>query len=80
MPWSYRAKRDALLLLAVIVPALMIGLGLGGYYATEAIGLKAYAGYVAVFLTTVGLVASLFVTLKMGEKYETPSANSVPGN
>jgi len=70
LPWTYRAKRDALFILVVIVPALMLGLGLGGYFIAEAIGLGDNASYIAIFLTTVGLVASVFVTLKIGEKYE----------
>lgn len=76
MPWTYRAKRDALFILAVVVPALMIGLGLGGYYISQALGFGAYSGWIAIFLTTVGLIASVFVTLKIGEKYETPNADS----
>jgi F0F1-type ATP synthase assembly protein I len=73
LPWSYRAKRDALFILAVIVPALMIGLGLGGYFAAKALGFAEYAPWIAIFSTTVGLVASVFVTLKIGEKYESQS-------
>jgi F0F1-type ATP synthase assembly protein I len=76
MPWSYKAKRDALFIMAVVVPALMIGLGLGGYFISRAIGLASDAGWIAIFLTTVGLVASIFVTLKIGEKYETPAEKS----
>jgi len=74
LPWSYKAKRDALFILAVIVPALMLGLGLGGYFVSQALGLGGDSAWIAIFLTTAGLVASIFVTLKIGEKYETASA------
>jgi hypothetical protein len=70
LPWSYRAKRDALFILAIVVPVLMIGLGLGGYFAASALGFSKYSGLIAILLTTVGLIASGFVTLKIGEKYE----------
>jgi hypothetical protein len=74
MPWTYRAKRDALFILAVIVPTLMIGLGLGGYYVTASLGLASYSPWIAILLSTVGLVASAFITLKIGEKYEKTAA------
>ena len=76
MPWSYKAKRDALFILAVVVPLLMIGLGLGGYYGSRALGYASDSGWVAIFFTTVGLVASVFVTLKIGEKYETTNQDA----
>ncbi|MHB1908784.1 MAG: hypothetical protein ACYCQJ_07915 [Nitrososphaerales archaeon] len=74
MPWSYRAKRDALFLTAVAVPALMLGLGLAGYLIARALGLGSDSVWIALFLTTVGLVSAIFLTLKIGEKYEQPSS------
>ena len=72
LPWTYEAKRDALFVLAVVVPVLMLGLGLGGYYVSIALGLRNYSVLIAILTTTAGLIASLFVTLKMGQKYERP--------
>jgi hypothetical protein len=78
MPWTYKAKRDALFLLAVVVPGLMLGLGLGGYYLTTFLGLGGYSDGVAVVGTTAGLIASLFVALKLGEKYEKTGEGASP--
>jgi len=70
MPWSSKPKRQAILLVAVIVPGLMFGLGIGGYLLARAVGLGSLAFVTAMVCSTVGLAISVFLTLNMGKSYD----------
>jgi len=71
MPWSSKAKKQAILLVAVVVPGLMFGLGIGGYLVARAVGLNSIAFLIALVFSTVGLAISVFLTLNIGKSYDT---------
>jgi Kef-type K+ transport system membrane component KefB len=71
MPWSKTARNQALLLIFVIVPALMFGLGVAGFLAARAVGLGNDSVWIALVLSTVGFAISIAVTFRMGKRYET---------
>ncbi|MDA4112268.1 MAG: hypothetical protein OK439_06980 [Thaumarchaeota archaeon] len=73
MPWSRAARNQALLLILVIVPALMFGLGVAGFEISKAVGLGSNSIWIALVLSTVGFAISIAVTFQMGKKYETIS-------
>ena len=75
MPWSSKAKKQAILLMAVVVPGLMFGLGIGGYLLARAVGLGSIASLIALVLSTVGLAISVVITLNVGKSYETTNQN-----
>ncbi|HZW56104.1 MAG TPA: hypothetical protein VFF30_07435 [Nitrososphaerales archaeon] len=77
MPWSPKAIRDAMLLLAVIVPGLMFGLGIGGFLLARMVGLGDIAMWIALALSTVGLIISVILTFKMGRTHQRPK-ESIP--
>ncbi len=70
MPWSRTQRNQAILLLGVIVPLLMFGLGTGGFLIARALGLGNNAVWVALALSTLGFAVSIYITLKMGDRYE----------
>ena len=76
MPWSAKGKRDAILIIAVIVPCLMLGLGVGGFFLAKATGLGQNSIWVAMVLMTIGLILSILITLKIGKQFETSSARN----
>jgi Kef-type K+ transport system membrane component KefB len=76
MPWSSKPKKQAILLVAVVVPGLMFGLGIGGYLLARAIGLDALALLTAMVFSTVGLAISVFLTLNIGKTYDTTTDQS----
>ena len=67
MPWSSKAKRQAILLVAVVVPGLMFGLGIGGYLLAREAGLGSIAFLMAMVFSTVGLAISILLTLNAGK-------------
>jgi hypothetical protein len=71
MSWSPQAKKDAFVILGLILPALMLGLGLGSYFLSTAIGLRAYSILISLAGATIGLIISLLLTLRIGRKFET---------
>ncbi len=72
MPWTAEAKKDAILLLGIVVPLLIFGLGVLGYFIAKAVGLGDGSIWVALGMSAIGLVLSIAVTFKIGEKYEKP--------
>jgi hypothetical protein len=48
----------------------MFGLGAGGFLLARAIGFGNNSIWVALVLSTVGFIASILITLRMGERYE----------
>lgn len=71
MPWDSKAKRQAIIIVAVIVPGLMFGLGIGSYLIARAVGLGSVAFLIAMVFSTVGLAVSIVLTLNIGKSYET---------
>ncbi|MDA4111339.1 MAG: hypothetical protein OK439_02290 [Thaumarchaeota archaeon] len=70
MPWSRAARNQALLLIFVVVPVLMFGLGVAGFEISKAAGLGSNSIWIALVLSTVGFAISIVVTFQMGKKYE----------
>jgi Kef-type K+ transport system membrane component KefB len=70
MTWKRSARNQALVLIFGIVPALMFGLGASGFLIARALGLGNNSIWIALVLSTVGFVLSIFVTLRMGRQYE----------
>jgi len=70
MPWSSSAKKQAALLIAVVVPGLMLGLGIGSYVISKALGLGSFAFVISMIFTTLGLALAVVLTLKVGKAYE----------
>ena len=76
MPWSSKPKKQAILLVAVVVPGLMFGLGIGGYLLVRAVGLDTLAFLTAMVFSTVGLAISVFLTLNIGKWSDTTTDQS----
>jgi hypothetical protein len=76
MPWSSKPKKQAILLVVVVVPGLMFGLGIGGYLLARAVGLDTLAFLTAMVFSTVGLAISVFLTLNIGKSYDTTTDQS----
>ncbi len=65
------ARSQAIVLIVVVVPILSFGLGVLGFYLGKAIGGgDATVWIMALVFTTVGLVLSMIVTLRVGKSYE----------
>ncbi len=75
MPWSAEAKKDAILLLGIVVPLLIFGLAVLGYLVSRALGLGDNSIWIALGMSGIGLVLSLAVTFKMDEKYQKASVH-----
>jgi uncharacterized membrane protein len=71
MPWSKKAKANAIILIAVVVPALMFGLGVAGFFLAEYAGLGSNSVWIALSLSTLGLIISILITLRVGRQFET---------
>lgn len=81
MTWKKSARNQALVLIFVIVPTLMFGLGAAGFLISRAAGLGNNSIVVALVLSTVGFAVSIIITLKMGRQYEKiRSEAQKPGN
>jgi hypothetical protein len=70
MPWSRAQRNQAILLLGVVVPVLMFGLGVGGFLIAKLAGFGNNAVWIALALSTLGFAISIYITLKMGDRYE----------
>ena len=70
MGWKKSARNQAILLIVVIVPLLMFGLGASGFLVAKAAGLGNNSIVVALVLSTVGFIVSIFITLRVGRRYE----------
>lgn len=64
------AKSKAILLIVVVVPLLMVGLGLAGFFLAQWIGLGEESVWIALILSTVGFVISIALTLRVGKSFE----------
>ena len=73
MPWDSKAKRQAVIIIGIVVPGLMFGLGIGGYLISRAVGLGSIAFVVAMVFSTVGLAVSIIITLNAGKSFEKTS-------
>ena len=76
MPWSPRAKKQAILIITIVVPGLMFGLGIGSYVIARAVGLGDSAFLIAIVFSTVGLAISVLITLNIGKSFESTNRNS----
>jgi Kef-type K+ transport system membrane component KefB len=70
MTWKTSARNQALVLIFLIVPALMFGLGATGFLVARSLGLGNNSIWIALVLSTIGFAASIMITLKMGRRYE----------
>ena len=70
MPIESSAKSKAILLIVVVVPSLMFGLGVLGYLAARSAGLGNDSIWIALVLATVGFVVSILLTLRVGKAFE----------
>jgi len=80
LPWSRAARNQAIILIFVVVPVLMFGLGAGGFLAARAAGFGEDAIWVSLIMATIGFGLSIYITLKMGDRYEDLAQKSTPGN
>ncbi len=53
MPWTAEAKKDAILLLGIVVPLLIFGLGVLGYFIAKAVGLGDGSIWVALGMSAI---------------------------
>lgn len=65
------AKTKAILLIVVVVPSLMVGLGLAGFILAKHVGLEAESIWIALILSTAGFAISIVLTLRVGKAFET---------
>ena len=70
MPWSSKARNQAIIIVVVLVPVLVFGLGVAAFSVSRLIGLGENSVYVALAGATVGLAISIFLTLRVGRQYE----------
>ena len=71
-----QARNRALLIIFVIVPALMFGLGVAGFLVARAAGLGGYSIWAALALSTVGFAVSIVLTLRLGKTFEKPTVQN----
>jgi Kef-type K+ transport system membrane component KefB len=70
MTWKKSARNKALVLILVVVPALMFGLGASGFLIARAAGLGNNSIWIALVLSTIGFALSIIITLRVGRQYE----------
>ena len=70
MSWKKSARNQALILIFVIVPILMFGLGASGFLVARAVGFGNNSIWIALVLSTIGFALSIMITLRMGRRYE----------
>lgn len=70
MPLSQNAKTKAILLIIVVVPALMFGLGAASFLIARAAGLGNDSIWIALVMSTIGFIVSIVLTLRVGKSFE----------
>ncbi|MCL4518543.1 MAG: hypothetical protein M1587_05025 [Thaumarchaeota archaeon] len=65
-----KAKTRAILLVVVIVPSLMFGLGVLGFLLARSAGLGDASIWIALVLSTIGFAISVLLTLRIGKSFE----------
>ena len=70
MPWSSKARNQAIIIVVFLVPILIFGLGVAAFYVSKFIGLGNNSVYAALTGATAGLAISIFLTLRVGRQYE----------
>lgn len=70
MSLNKSARNQALILIFLIVPVLMFGLGASGFLIAKVLGLGNTSIVIALVLSTIGFALSIVITLRMGKQYE----------